>query len=165
MAKKSSKKGMNTLLDFVLLLIGGGIFGLLAMPFITGKVTILGSTVVSNFSGYELLDFDADAGLATIMLLFIIFASVLVVSSLLKLCYDAKIIKNKTLGKVGGFGVVVMALALLVLTIVAMIVVPNKCDSSVFASLTNTGANWLTLILFAVVSSGALVASFCSVKK
>lgn len=165
MAKKSSKKSMAKLFDLILLVIGGGVFGLLAMPFITGKVTIGSKEIVSNYSGYNLLDFDADAGLATIMLLFIIFASVLVVSSLLKLCYDAKIIKNKTLGKVAGFGVVVMALALLVLTIVAMIVVPTKCDDSIFASLTNTGANWLTLILFAVVSGCGLVTSFCSVKK
>lgn len=159
MAKKSSKKGISTLLDLILILIGGGIFGLLAMPFITGNTTI------TKFSGYNLLNFDSDAGLATIMLLFIIFASVLVVSSLLKLCYDAKIIKGKTLGKVASFGVIVMALALLVLCVVAMIVVPSKCNDSIFASLTNIGANWLALILVTVVSGCGLVASFCSVKK
>jgi len=129
MAKKSSKKGISKLLDLILIVIAGGMFGFLAMPYINNKVTsVLGDTI-KTVSGYQLLDFEADGGLATIILLLIIFASLLAVLSVLKLCFDANIIKNKTVGKVAGFGVVVMALAILVVCIVAMIVVPNKCSS------------------------------------
>ena len=50
MAKKSSKFG-KTLADFLALVLSGVVFGLLAMPFISSKMTIAGREIVSNASG------------------------------------------------------------------------------------------------------------------
>lgn len=166
MAKKSSKKSMSKWLDLVLLLIAGGMFGFLAMPFISAKITSGLGNIVKTASGYKLLDFENDAGLATIILLFIVFASILAISSLLKFCYDANLTKNKTLGKATNFSVVIIALALVVLSIVSMIVVPTKCESfSLFGASAGNYANWFTLILIAVVSLGGLATAFYSRKK
>ena len=125
MAKKSSKFG-KTLADFLALVLSGVVFGLLAMPFISGKGSALGGEIVKNASGYDLLNFDSNAGLATVILLLIIFASLMAVCAILKLLYDEKIVSNKTFGKVVGFGLIIMALAVVVMAIVAMIVVPTN---------------------------------------
>ena len=167
MAKKSSKKSVNKLLDLILFVIAGGMFGFLAMPYISNKVTsVLGDTI-NNISGYQLLDFEADSGLATIILLLIIFASLLALLSIVKFCFDSHIIKNKSVGKIAGFGVVVMALAILVVCVVAMIVVPDKCSSYSFGGFVSAGnyANWFTLILTTGVYAMGLVVSFYSIKK
>lgn len=173
MAKKSSKgakkssKGLVKLLDLIVLAVAGGMFGFLAMPFITGKVTIGGLQSTVSDTGYNLLNFDADAGLATITLLLIIFASMLAVLSIIKLCYDFNLIKDKSLGKIIGYSLIAMALAVLVVSIVAMIVVPSKCESHSIGGYLSGGsyANWVTLILITAVSLGGLIASFFSVKK
>lgn len=170
MAKKSSKKASNgtkKILDLVLLVLAGGMFGLLAMPFITGEATSVLGTVTNNISGYNLLDFEANAGFATIVLLFIIFASLLAVLSILKLCCDAGLIKNKSFNKLVKFGVVVFALALVVLSVVTMIVIPTNCEAYSLGSIVSVGnhANWLTLILVAVVNLFSLATSFYSTKK
>lgn len=163
MAKKSSKNTSKIkLYDLILFILAGGIFGLLAMTFFTGKFEILERTIPTTFSGYSLLDFEANAGFATIILLFIIFASLLVIASLIKFCCDLNIIKNKNILKISKFSVVVLSFALLVLSIVNMIVIPINCEAYALGDLISSGtyANWFTLILFTVVS---LISFVCSV--
>lgn len=170
MAKKSSKKASNgtrKILDLVLFVLAGGMFGLLAMPFITGEASSVLGKVTNNISGYNLLDFEANAGFATIILLFIVFASLLAVLSILKLCCDAGLIKNKSFNKLVKFGVVVFALALVILSVVTMIVIPTNCEAYSFGGLASIGnhANWLTLILVTVVNLLSLATSYFSTKK
>lgn len=165
MAKKSSKFG-KTLADFLALVLSGVVFGLLAMPFISSKMTIAGREIVSNASGYDLLNFDANAGLATVVLLLIIFASLMAVCAILKLLYDEKIVSNKTFGKVVGFGLILMAFAVVVMAIVAMIVVPTNCKSySLWGASVGSYAGWLALVLVLVDALAGLIASYLAIKK
>lgn len=166
MAKKSSNFG-KTLVDFLALVLSGVVFGLLAMPFISAKMTILGKEVVSNTSGYDLLNFDANASLATVVLLLIIFASLMAVCSILKLLYDAKIVSNKTFGKVVGLGLILMAFAVVVMAIVAMIVVPSNCEAYYSFGSASAGnyAGWFALVLVLVDALAGLIASYFAIKK
>lgn len=165
MAKKSSNFG-KTLADFLALVLSVVVFGLLAMPFISAKMTILGKEVVSNASGYDLLNFDANAGLATVVLLLIIFASLMAVCAILKLLYDAKIVSNKTFGKVVGLGLILMAFAVVVMAIVAMIVVPSNCEAYSFGSASaGNYAGWFALVLVLVDALAGLIASYFAIKK
>lgn len=166
-AKKSGKKGLAKLLDLVVLAVAGGMFGFLAMPFITGKISVGGLSTSVSDSGYNLLNFDADKTLAILMLLLIIFASMLAVLSIIKLCYDFNLIKEKSLGKIIGYSLVILALALFVVSVVTMIVVPGKCESHSVGGYASGGsyANWFTLVLVTAVSLGGVIASFFSVKK
>ena len=69
--------------------------------------------------------------------------------------------------KLIGFCMVFMALAVLVMTIVNMIVVPSKCQSSSIGSLISAGsyAYWLGLILSGVSALLGFVASIFAVKQ
>lgn len=166
MAKKSSNFG-KALADFLALVLSGAVFGLLAMPFISAKMTVFGKEIVSNASGYDLLDFDTNASLATVVLLLIIFASLMAVCAILKLLYDEKIVSNKTFGKVVGFGLIIMALAVVVMAIVAMIVVPSNCEAYSFGSTASAGnyAGWLALVLVLVDALAGIIASYFAIKK
>lgn len=162
MAKKSSKFG-KTLADFLALVLSGVVFGLLAMPFISGKGSALGGEIVKNASGYDLLNFDSNAGLATVVLLLIIFASLMAVCAILKLLYDAKIVSNKTFGKVVGLGLILMAFAVVIMAIVAMIVVPTNCKAHSLGS--SDYAGWFALVLVLVDALAGLIASYLAIKK
>ncbi len=155
MAKKSSK---NTLFDFIALVLAGAVFGILAMPFKIGKLTVLGKETTSTLSGYDLLNFDTDAGLATVILLVIIFASILALFALVKLLVDEKIISNKTVAKCVNLGLLVSALAVVAIAVAAMIVVPSKCDF--VDGFGGTIAGWVALIILLVDGLGALVLSW-----
>ena len=165
MAKKSSNFG-KALADFLALVLSGAVFGLLAMPFISAKGSALGGEIVNNASGYDLLNFDSNAGLATVVLLLIIFASLMAVCAILKLLYDEKIVSDKTFGKVVGFGLIIMALAVVVMAIFAMIVVPSNCKSySLWGASAGSYAGWLALVLVLVDALAGLIASYFAIKK
>ncbi len=155
MAKKSSK---NTLFDFVALILAGAVFGILAMPFKISKLTVLGKETTSTLSGYDLLNFDADTGLATVILLVIIFASILALFALVKLLVDEKIISNKTVGKCVNLGLIVSALAVVAIAVAAMIVVPSSCETLIDG--VGTYAGWVALIILLVDGLSALVLSW-----
>ena len=70
MAKKS-KFGSAVIFDLIVLVLAGGIFGLLALPFVKAETTIIGFTGSTTVSGYDLLNFEANAGIATVILLII----------------------------------------------------------------------------------------------
>lgn len=170
MAKKSSKKSMKALgLDLLVLLFSGAMFGLLAVPYIKMEASsgILGAGTSSTISGYDLLNFDSDAGMATCILLLVIFASLMALLAIVKMLGDAGIIKSRRVMKLIGFGMVFMAFAVLVMTIVNMIVVPSKCNSSSIGSIISAGsyAYWLGLILSGVSALLGFVASIFAVKK
>lgn len=169
MAKKktSKKSSAKALLDLVVLVLTGAVFGFLALPFVEAKGTVLGVTTVAHTSGYGLLDFEANSGVATCILLTIIFASLLAVVALCKLLSDAGIIKNATCAKVCSFACVIMALAVLVMAIVVMIVVPTNCKSYSVGGFASAGnyAVWYALIINAVVSLAGFVASVFSIRK
>lgn len=169
MAKKSSsKKNMKKVgFDFLALIFSGAIFGLLALPFIKHKITSIVGDTVSNTSGYALLDFEANAGIATLILLFIIFASIAVMLSILKLLIDAGVIKSASANKIAGFGLVIMAFAIFVVSIVSMIVIASNCNSGSIGSVFSAGsyAGWLGLILVAVSGLLCFVSSIFAIKK
>lgn len=162
MAKKSSK---NTLFDFLALILSGAVFGILAMPFITSKLAVAGKETTSTMSGYDLLNFEADSGLATVVLLLVIFASILALFALIKLLVDEKIISNKTVAKCADLCLLLSALAVVVMAIVAMIVVPSKCSAEKVGSLTvGTFAGWVALVILLVDALVALVMSWSAHK-
>lgn len=169
MAKsKSSKSNTKALLDFVVLVLAGAIFGFLALPFVGGKIeSVIGNSDTATTSGYGLLDFEANSGIATCILLTIIFASLLVCGAILKLLADAGVVKGASLAKVSGLVTVVFALAVLVMAIVVMIVIPSNCESFNIGGLVGAKnfAIWYALIINAVVSLGAFVASVFSIRK
>lgn len=168
MAKKSSKKGTKSLaLDLLTLLFAGAMFGLLAMPYVKGEVSSVLGTTSTTVSGYELLNFDNDAGMATCILLLVIFASLVALFALCKMLGDLGVIRSRRLMNFFGFVMVVMALAVLVMTIVNMIVVPSKCSASSLGSIISAGsyAYWLGLILSSVSALLGFVSSIFAVKR
>lgn len=168
MAKKSSKKSMKSvMLDLLALLFSGAMFGLLAMPYIKGEVSSILGTTSTTVSGYDLLNFDGDAGMATCILLLVIFASLMALLAIIKMLGDAGMIKSRRVMKLIGFCMVFMALAVLVMTIVNMIVVPSKCEASSLGSIISAGsyAYWLGLILSSASALLGFVTSIFAVKK
>lgn len=169
MAKKSSKKSMKfVLLDLLTLLLGGALIGFLALPYIKYQASGFGSTLEQTASGFNLLDFDGNAGIATIVLLLIIFASLTILFALLKACVDGKIINDKSFSKIAKFGLIVSAIACFIITIVAMIVIASECSSGslgIFGIGAGSKPAWLSLITSALIGLGALVSSLLSVKK
>lgn len=168
MAKKSSKKSSKNFgLDLLALLFSGAMFGLLAMPYVKAEVSSVLGTSSTTMSGYDLLNFDSDAGMATCILLLVIFAALMALLAIVKMLGDAGIIKSRRVMKLLGFCLVFMALAVLVMTIVDMFVVPSKCSSSSLGSLISGGyyAYWLGLILSGVSALLGFVASIFAVKQ
>lgn len=169
MAKRKSggKNMLKAVLDFVILALAGSIFGFLALPF--AKASISGSgygAELGSFNGYDLLDFEANAGVATCILLLIIFASALALFALLKFLGDAGLVKSSTFNKVCNLLTVVMALAVLVMTIVVMIVVPANCKTNgAFGISGGTTAVWYSLIINACVGLASFVVSVFSIRK
>lgn len=169
MAKKSSKKSMKfVLLDLLSLILAGGLIGFLALPYVKYQASALVSTYETTASGFKLLDFDGNTAIATVVLLIIIFASLLAVSAILKICCDAKVITNKTCGKAISLCLILFAFASLVMAVVAMIVVSSECSAGSLGFLGIGGGSkpsWLALILGLLVSLSALISSLLSVKK
>lgn len=167
MAKKSSKSMKGFLFDFLVLVLAGGLLGFLALPFMKYQTTALGSTAVTNYSGYGLLNFDANAGIATVILLLVIFASLLTLFAIVKMLADLGLFKNKSISKILAYVVVFLAFAALVLTITNMIYIPTQCNSGSIGSYFSTGtqAAWLGLIISAVDALFAFVASLFTLKK
>lgn len=165
MAKKSKKSNNKIIWNFLVLVFAGCLLGFLALPYAKAKVSVGSAVSESNISGFSMLDFNSDSGLAVVILLLVIFASILAILSLLKICCDAGIIKNKSAVKIIKFGLILFALASLVMTIVAMIVVPSKHNSlgGSYASI-GTYANWFVLILSSVMGVGAFSSSVLSAK-
>lgn len=167
MAKKKSKNN-STIFDLVAFIFAGAVFGLLAMPYILNKASVLGRETVKNISGYSLLNFEVeDKTFAILVLLLIIFAGLTVIFSLLKTAVDAKMITNKTFIKVTKFCLLVCSLALVVTSIVTMIMIPTKCDEFAITGIVSAGnyAGWLGLILTTVASILSFGSNILSLKK
>lgn len=169
MAKKSSSKAKtgNLLLDLLALIFSAGIFGLLAMPYVKYEVSSVIGSASSQSSGYQLLDFEANAGVSTMILLLIIFASISILFAIVKMLVDAKILKGKNAVKLANFGLIVMTLILTVISIVSIIVIASNCGANGFGSIVSAGsyAGWFGLILTVVCSGLAFVSSIFSVKR
>lgn len=167
MAKKSTKKNsLKALWSFLTLIFAGAIFGMLALPFVKYGGSAGSHSISSSSSGYELLDFNGNTAIATVILLLVIFASLLVVVSIMKLCADCGVIKNKSAKKFLSFALVVLSLAVLAMCVVCMIVVPTECDSIGSGSFSvGSYASWLGLIFTTVVGIGATITSIYAVKK
>lgn len=167
MAKKATKKTGNILFDILILLLAGGIFGFLALPYMSSKATVFGKEVVSNISGYDLLNFDANSGIATVILLLVIFASLLALFAIVKILADLGMFKNKKASRLLSFIVILLALAVFAMTITNMIYIPTECNSGSLGSYFAAGTYpaWLGLILTAVDSLLALVTSLFTLKK
>ncbi len=167
--RKSSKSSMKVvLLNIITLVFAGCLIGFLGLPYVKHQVSGFGSTYEETASGFSLLDFEANSGVATVVLLLLIFASILALLVLVKIFCDAGIIKSKSLSKLVGYGVVLFALASFVMTIVAMIVIPNNCNSGslgIFGIGGGTKPAWFELILSAVMGLGATVTGVLSMKK
>ena len=85
MGKKTSNKinSRNLLIDLLCFIFIGGVFGLLAMPYVKYELSLIIGSGSSTTSGYELLNFDANASVATVILLLIIFASLAVLFTII----------------------------------------------------------------------------------
>lgn len=165
--RKSSNKGSKTLFNIITLVFAGCLIGFLALPYVKFQASALGSTHEETTSGFSLLDFEGNSAVATVILLLLIFASILALFTLVKMLCDAKVINNKSLSKLVGYLVVLFALASLVMTIVAMIVISNNCKSGSLGLLgigAGTKPAWFELILSAVMGLGATCTSVCSIR-
>ena len=160
MAKKS-KFGSAVIFDLIVLVLAGGIFGLLALPFVKAETTIIGFTGSTTVSGYDLLNFEANAGIATVILLIIIFASVLALSALCRVFVDGGMVKSKSLDKYAMIGMNLISLALLVCSIIITIMIPANCSADGVGSIFAAGsyAVWYSLALTIVVSFAAFCVS------
>lgn len=165
--KSSKKSGVKAILDFVVLALAGGMFGFLALPFVKAQASGLGETrELARYNGYQLMDFENNAGVATCVLLMIIFASLLAVFAIVKMLADIGTLKGATLSKVVAFGTVVLALAVLVMTIVLMIVIPTNCKvNGAFGFSGGTTAVWYGLIINACAGLATFVTSVFSIRK
>lgn len=167
MAKKSTKKNSaKALWSFLTLIFAGAIFGTTALPFVRYGGSAGSHSISSSSSGYELLNFDGNTAIATVILLLVIFASLLALVSIMKLCADCGVIKNKSAKKFLSFALVVLSLAVFVMCVVCMIVVPTECSSIGTGSFSaGSYASWLGLIFTTVVGIGATITSIYSVKR
>ena len=163
MAKKSSKKAFY---DFLTVALSGGVYGFLALPFVKSEASILGQSSSWTASAYQLLDFEANSGIATVVLLTIIFAGVLAFFALCKLVFDAGFLKSKAASKYLGFATVLFALALIGVSIAAMIVIPKSCSTSSLGGWISAGttAQWGGLIANLAAGILALGTSYLSTK-
>ncbi len=165
--KSSKKSGVKAILDFVVLALAGGMFGFLALPFVKNQITAGSMTTeLARYNGYQLMDFENNAGVATCILLMIIFASLLAVFAIVKLLADMGTLKGATLSKVVAFGTVVLALAVLVMSIVIMIVIPTNCKTGAISVVSGgTLAIWYSLIINTCAGLATFVTSVFSIRK
>lgn len=167
MAKKSKSKG-NPLFSLLAIVFAGAVFGILAMPFVKASVSALGSKLAeTSYSGYSLLDFEANSGMATVILPLVIFAGLLALVSLVKLLLDLGVVKNGKVGRTLGLVMAVLGLALVGAAIATMIVVPNNCNAGALGNVVAGGTKpqWLALILMLVDGLVATCVSLMSAKK
>lgn len=170
--KKSAGSGkLSMLWTLLTMVLGAVILGFVALPHIKAEVStsiLGGASEATTTSGYSLISFEegADVGMAVVLLLLVIFASLLIVSAILKLLCDLKVIKNITFLKVAKLLMLVCAAAVAVLAIVNIITVSTYC-SSVGGDLIKVGtyAVWATLIVNAIIGVGSLITSALAVRK
>ncbi|MGN1200779.1 MAG: hypothetical protein ACI4R8_00745 [Candidatus Caccovivens sp.] len=169
--KKTANKTnvMKLVWDGLTLVLGGLLLGLIALPH--WALYVAGNMVDgANVSGYDLIDFGegSDAGVAVVLLLLVVFASVLVLGAILKLLADLKVVKNSTFAKVANWVMLVSALAVAVLAIVNIITVSVYCgnNSTIIADkVSGAVASWGTLIVNGILGVGTVVTSMLSVRK
>lgn len=166
MAKKS-KVNNSIIFDIIILVIAGLVFAFLALPYVDYQVSVLGQTGVEHVSGYALLDFEANEGLATIIMFTIIFAGVLAFAALFRLLTDFGVFKDGLIAKIIKLALLISALGVLVMSIIAVISVPAACSSSSLGSLVSGGsyAVWYSLALQIVLGLGAVACVAMAKKK
>lgn len=168
--KKVAVNKLSWLWDLLTLLLGGLLLGFVALPHIKGEVSssIIGASGSTMTSGYSLINFDegANVGVAVVLLLLVIFASLMVLCAVVSLLCDFKIIKNAMLIKVSKWMMLVLAGCITILAIVNMITVSNAC-SSAGGELIKAGtyAIWGTLVVNAIISLASVFTSALSLKK
>ncbi len=131
----ASKNFWQTICDVVVLLLGVLVLGILGLPHIR---TLLVGESVGSLSGYDLINFQkgSDTGIAVVLLMLVIFASLMLLFALLKLLCDFHVIKSAAFGKLAGFLMLICASVLLVLAVVSISIISTKV-SSVVDKLTN----------------------------
>lgn len=169
MAKKKSNN-TNLLWSLITLILGGAILGFLALPYLKSSATFAGSTTTSTVSGYELINFSDgyETGVAVVLLLLTIFASLLIFASILKLLADLKVVKDATFKKVANLSFVLSALAVAVLVITSIIIVPVSYtgnDLSFGSSSVKWGAGWAALVINTLVGCGVFITSVLATRK
>ncbi len=167
MAKKSSKSNMKALWDLITLVLAGVLLGFIALPHMS--VLLLGETIAS-YSGYDLITFgeNANVGVAIVLLLLVIFAALLALFAILKLLADLGVVKSSGYAKFVKIGLVISALAVVVLVIINCITLGVYCDGEadgVTGRVSGRVATWATIIVNAVLGLGAGVTTFLSAKK
>ena len=121
-------------------------------------------------SGYDLISFEegANTGVSIMMLLLLIFAGLMVLSAILKLLVDLKVVKGSTFEKVVTWMMVISAAAVAVIVVVSMIVIPTNFTAEadkITNKVSGNVVNWLPLILNAVFGIGSLMVSVLAAKK
>lgn len=171
MANKTKKSSFKLIMDLVTILLGGLLLGFVALPHVSYEASsgIIGGGVSTSSSGYDLINFEegANTGVAVVLLLIVIFASLLVLFGLLKLLTDSGTVKSSVASKVMNFGLVICALALTALVIANIFTVSNACSAVDGGSFFQAGsyAVWATLIVNAILGVGSLVTSLFAWKK
>lgn len=171
--KKTSSKTnvMKLVWDALTLALGGLLLGFIALPHAMSEGTLFGHTTTTTVSGYELINFGDgyDTGVAVVLLLLTIFASLMVLGAIMKLLADLRVVNNNTFAKVATWMMLLCALAVAVLAIVNIITVSTAYtgDSLTIGSLAsaNWGASWGTLIVNGILGVGSLVTGLLSARK
>lgn len=164
MAKKS--KSMKSILVSILtFLFAGGIFGMLALPFVKIESSSIVHSYSKGYSAYSLLDFENNAGTSAVILVLMIFAGLLALTAIAKMVVDSS--RNRKAGKIINAILIFFGLAVLAVSIAAMIYIPSQCNAGSFGSLASGGtyAGWLGLSLTLVDAFLAFATSLFSLKK
>lgn len=170
--KKSSKKNMfKILMDMLTLALGAIVLGFVALPHINISVSSALGGASRSSSGFDLISFEegANIGVSIVLLLLVIFASLLIAFSVLKILTDSKVVKNSTVAKVASFGLIVLSLLVAGFAIANCITIPVACADKSFnvGNVLSSGvyAVWGAIIVNAVLGIGSFVASVFTLKK
>lgn len=171
MAKKSTGNKLKVLWNGLTVVLGALLLAFIALPHVKLEVStglLGGASEAESYSGYSLISFQDgyDTGVAVVLLLLVIFASLLVLSAVVKTLCDAKVIKNATVLKVASWATMLLSVVVAVLAIVNIITISSFC-SSVENKLFSAGkyAMWGSLIVNAIIAVATVPTSVLSLKK
>lgn len=143
------------------------LIGFIALPHIEGF--LLGESVGTQ-SGYDCISFgDGDPkGVATVLLLLVIFACLLALTAILKILADTGVVKSAKFAKVVNIVLVVLSVITAILAIVNIITVATYCNDNYAAVAGKDNglvACFGTLIVNAIIACVTIATSVVSIKK
>lgn len=159
----------KTILHALSAVFGALILGFLALPYIAIKAVQALGVPAMNKTGYDFLDFSTpnptseQTFCAVVVLLLVIFACVLIVSSILTLLCDFGIIKNEKVSKIMKLLSLISAVVVLVLTVLNFVACSNLVSATnkpfQVAKLSPASMGTIGLVLNLICGAGATASS------